>query len=172
MAKMSPEELDAAIERYFVRTGVRKRQAELKAQDILFKEQIAEKIDDLPDEDKAELAYLYDEWSGDGVDYEADDIVRVGDMPYRVVLDHTSQPDWTPETQSALFTPLRNTSGPNPDPWVQPTGAQDAYASGARATHPNPNDNDNVWIYESAIDANTTVPGQNGDQFWTPIEVL
>jgi len=31
-----------------------------------------------------------------------------------------------------------------------------------------------VWIYESAIAANTTEPGNDGtfDRFWTPIEAV
>ena len=29
-----------------------------------------------------------------------------------------------------------------------------------------------IWIYESAIDANTTEPGRDGtfDRYWTPVE--
>lgn len=73
-------------------------------------------------------------------------------------------PDQTP----ALFTPARRQA----EPWVQPTGAQDAYAIGDRVTHDNPNDGGNIWLYESKIDANTTEPGRDGtfDRWWEPIE--
>lgn len=148
-----------------------KREAQEKASDIVFREQVAPKLDTLPDEEVAVLAYLYEEWDPNGVSYEVDDVVRVGDIPYRVVQAHTSQADFAPSLTPALFTPLRTVSGPNPDPWVQPTGAQDAYAIGDLVTHPNPNDSGTIWVYESVIDANTTVPGQNGDQFWIPVRV-
>ena len=55
-----------------------------------------------------------------------------------------------PEETPALFG-LAKQSG---DPWVQPTGAHDAYDTGAIVTHAG-----KTW--ESTIDANTTEPGQN-----------
>jgi hypothetical protein len=138
---------------------------------IALQETVATKIETLPDTDKATLAYLYDEWSGDGVALKTGDIVRVGDVPYRVLQDHTTQSVWMPETATSLFTPLREVTGVNPDPWVQPSGAQDAYAIGDRVTHDNPNDGGALWVYESAIDSNTTEPGRDGtfDRWWTPI---
>jgi len=151
-----------------------KEAAQRRAQDIVLKEQIATKLDTLPDEDVAELAYLYDEWSGDGVAYAIGDIVRVESFPYRVLQAHTSQADWTPANTASLFTPLRTVTGSNPDPWVQPQGAQNAYAIGDRVTHDNLNDGGNIWIFESAIAANTTEPGRDGtfDRWWTPIEAV
>jgi len=146
--------------------------AEKKANKIALREQVAAKIDALPDADVAELAYLYDEWSGDGVAYAVGDIVRVVDVPYRVIQAHTSQPAWAPAGTASLFTPLRVVTGANPDPWVQPTGAQDAYAIGDRVTHDNLNDGGNIWVFESAIAANTQEPSRDGtfDRWWTPIE--
>jgi len=149
------------------------RAATEKAQAIVLKEQIAAKIEDLPDEEKAALTHLFDPWAVD-VAYVIGDIVEYQDLPYKSVQAHTSQSDWTPDTVPALFTPLRVVSGANPDPWVQPTGAQDAYAIGDRVTHDNPNDSSNIWIYESAIAANTTEPGRDGafDRYWTPVEAV
>lgn len=56
-------------------------------------------------------------------------------------------------------------------PWQQPTGAHDAYSTGERVTHDNPNDGGAIWVYESAINANTTEPGRDGtfDRWWTPV---
>jgi len=143
-----------------VQDAAKRRQAKDKALDLIIPKQIASELDTLPDEDVAELAYLYDEWSGDGVAYAIDDIVRVGDVPYRVIQAHTSQADWTPATAASLFTPLRTVTGPNPDPWVQPTGAQDAYAIDALVTH-----NGSTW--KSLVDANVWEPGAVGsDALW------
>lgn len=60
---------------------------------------------------------------------------------------------------------------PTIEPWVQPTGAHNAYAVGARVTHDNPNAGGAIWIYESKIPANTTEPGRDGtfDRWWQPI---
>lgn len=53
---------------------------------------------------------------------------------YRVVQAHTTQADWTPPTVPALWAAVRQTEGPTVDPWVQPTGAHDAYGVGDRVT--------------------------------------
>lgn len=144
-----------------------------KAQDIVLKDQISQKIEELPDEDKDVLVYLFDPWSGNSVSYVIGDVVEYNGIPYRVVQAHTSQSTFTPDVVPALFTPLRNTTDA-PEPWVQPTGAQDAYAINDKVTHDNPNDSGNIWVYESAIDSNTTEPGRDStfDRYWTPIEAV
>jgi len=154
MSRMTDEQLLNAISQWRADRGLSKREAIEKASEIVLKEQIATKLDTLPDEDVAELAYLYDEWSGDGVAYAIGDIVRVESFPYRVIQAHTSQADWSPANTASLFTPLRTVTGSNPDAWVQPTGAQNAYAIGDRVTHDNLNDGGTIWIFESAIAAN------------------
>ena len=79
-------------------------------------------------------------------------------------------------TQSVAFMrfglpPSAGPIAPTVQPWVQPTGAFDAYPVGARVTHDNPNDGGAIWIYESKIPANTTEPGRDGtfDRWWQPI---
>jgi hypothetical protein len=59
-------------------------------------------------------------------------------------------------------------------PWVQPTGAQDAYAIDAEVSHDNPNDGGNIWLYRSKIPANTQEPGRDGtfDRWWEPVELI
>lgn len=48
-----------------------------------------------------------------------------------------------------------------PPAWVQPTGAQDAYATGERVTYEGA-------VYESLIDGNTTVPGSD-PRWWEKV---
>lgn len=57
--------------------------------------------------------------------------------------------------------------------WVQPTGSQDAYATGDLVTHDNPNDGGAIWVYQSNIDANTAEPGRDGtfDRWWEPLSL-
>lgn len=122
-----------------------------------------------PDQIK-ELAELFKPW-------EVGEALEVGSLReyqgnlYEVVQAHTTQADWTPPEVPALFT-AKSAPGVIPA-WVQPTGAQDAYAIGDRVTHDNPNDGGNIWLYESKIDANTTEPGRDDtfDRYWEPVEV-
>ena len=48
---------------------------------------------------------------------------------YKVVQDHTSQADWTPDATSALYTAIGLDDSGYPV-WSQPTGAHDAYNAG------------------------------------------
>mgnify|MGYP000271221875 CR=1 FL=1 len=90
---------------------------------------------------------------------------------YEVIQAHTTQADWQPKDVPALF--KRVAFDNEILDWVQPTGAQDAYSIGDQVHHDNPNDNSNIWLYESKINANTTEPGRDGtfDRWWQPINV-
>ena len=119
----------------------------------------------------ASIASLYPKWKA-GLSVVVDDIYRVQNTLYKVVQAHTTQADWTPPQVPALFTPVA-AAGVVPE-WVQPTGAQDAYAVGDQVTHDNPNDGGNVWLYKSKIAANTTEPGRDStfDRYWQPVEAV
>lgn len=58
----------------------------------------------LSDAEAIQAAYLYDEWSGDGVKYVKDHKLRRNGKVYKVITEHTSQMDWPPETANTLFT--------------------------------------------------------------------
>ena len=125
----------------------------------------------LSDEEVSVLAGLYPQWAA-GIAVAVDGLYQFDGSLYKVAQAHTTQADWTPPTVPALFTPVA-AAGVIPE-WVQPTGAQDAYAIGDQVTHDNPQDSGNIWVYESSIDANTTEPGRDGtfDRYWTPVEVV
>lgn len=110
-----------------------------------------------PDDVVLEQPYaLYDEWSGDGVAYEAGDVRQRGGLLYRCVQAHTSQATWTPEDAASLWTRIADPAQEWPE-WIQPTGSHNAYAKGAKVTHAGKR-----WI--SDVDANTWEPGVYG---WT-----
>ena len=111
-------------------------------------------IDNASDDDVAMLTFLYPAWSGDGVAVTVDQKLRHDGILYRVVQAHTTQADWTPDATPALFTRYREPAAA-PEPWVQPTGAQDAYQTGEQVTH-----NGQTWV--STIDANVWEPGVTG----------
>ena len=93
---------------------------------------------------------LFDEWKA-GVDYVTGDIRKRNGNLYRCLQNHTSQDDWTPEAAVSLWVEIADPSIEWPE-WVQPTGAHDAYAQGAKVTH-----NEKHWT--SDVDNNGWEPG-------------
>ena len=84
--------------------------------------------------------------------YAVDDRVQHGGTLYKCVQAHTAQADWTPDATPALWVVVSIDEYPE---WVQPTGAQDAYAKDSKVTH-----NGKKWI--SSYDANVWEPGVYG----------
>jgi hypothetical protein len=115
----------------------------------------------LPDEVAFEQPTgYYDEWSGDGVAYELNDIRKHGEANqlYRCIMAHTSQADWTPDTAVSLWVRIADPAEEWPE-WIQPLGAHDAYPMGAKVFH-----SDKKWT--SDIDNNVYEPGVYG---WTEV---
>lgn len=99
---------------------------------------------------------MYDEWSANGAAYVLDDIRQYNGLLYRCVQAHTSQATWTPEDAPSLWTRIADPAQEWPE-WIQPTGAHNAYAQGAKVSH-----NGKHWI--SDVGANVWEPGVYG---WT-----
>lgn len=75
----------------------------------------------------------------------------VGDPQlYKVVLEHTSQEDWTPDISPSLYDAIGLDDNGYPV-WTQPTGAHDAYNVGDIVNY-------NGILYQSLIDGNTYSP--------------
>ncbi|MBO5143632.1 MAG: hypothetical protein J6C46_11705 [Clostridia bacterium] len=91
-----------------------------------------------------------------GVNYKAKEIFShgvnaVGDPQlYLVLVDHTSQEDWTPENSSSLYKAIGISESGIPI-WVQPLGASDAYNTGDIVMY-------NGICYRSLIDGNVWAP--------------
>ena len=109
----------------------------------------------LADADALTAVELFAPWQADTA-YTADTRIRYNGKLYRVVQDHTSQSDWTPDLTPALYTEVAE---PGTIPvWRQPTGAQDAYCTGARVRYPD--EDGDVWV--STTDNNVWEPGVYG----------
>lgn len=104
--------------------------------------------DEMTAEEYALAVCAYPAWAADKA-YEVADLCSYAAALYEVVQAHTSQADWTPPVVPALFT-RRSPAGVIPQ-WVQPTGAQDAYALGALVVF-------GGKVYESLIAANVWSP--------------
>ena len=87
-----------------------------------------------------------------GKAYAVSDRAQYNGTLYKCVQAHTSQADWTPDATPALWVVVTVEEWPE---WVQPTGAQDAYAKDSKVTH-----NGKKWI--SSYDANVWEPGVYG----------
>lgn len=111
----------------------------------------------LTDEDALQAVELYPAWVADTA-YTVDERIRYNSTLYRCVQAHTSQADWTPDATPALWTVVSLDEWPE---WVQPTGAQDAYAKGDKVSH-----NGKHWISE--VDGNVWEPGIYGN-LWSEV---
>ncbi len=106
----------------------------------------------LTDEQAETVPNAYPEWAA-GTAYKVGDRRRYDAKLYRCVQAHTSQDGWEPPSVPALWVRTSH-DGEIPD-WVQPTGAQDAYAQGDKVKHVG-----KVW--QSLVDANVWEPGTAG----------
>lgn len=105
----------------------------------------------LTDEQAETVPDVFPAWAS-GIAYAVGYRVRYEGNLYKCVQAHTSQADWTPDATPALWTRIGE---PGEIPvWVQPTGAQDAYAKGDKVHYP---DADGP-VYTSLIDGNVWSP--------------
>ena len=121
----------------------------------------AEEITD--DEQALKVADLYDLWSGDGVAYKTGKYLLYKDILYKVLQNHTSQADWTPETASSLYAKVLTDPAGKVLPWEQPQSTN-PYKKGDRVTHKG-------YMWESLVDSNVWEPGAVGSEsLWKKIE--
>lgn len=121
----------------------------------------AEEITD--DEQALKVADLYDVWSGDGVTYKTGKYLLYKDILYKALQNHTSQPDWTPDTASSLYTKVLTDPSGSVLPWEQPQSTN-GYKKGDRVMH-----NGKTW--ESLVDSNVWEPGAVGSEsLWKEVK--
>ena len=116
-------------------------------------EQMAESLDD---EDAEQNPNVFPKWEI-GVEYKKDYKIRYNDVVYKVLQDHTSQEDWTPDTAVSLYVKVHKQDPHEYPEWVQPTGGHDAYMKDDIVKH-----NEKLWI--SLIDNNVWEPGTVGTE--------
>lgn len=111
----------------------------------------------LTDTDALEAVELFPRWN-ETATYNIGDRVSYDSTLYKCLTAHTAQSTWTPPDSPSLWVRIDDPSIEWPD-WVQPTGATDAYAKGAKVTHVGKH-----WI--SDVDGNVWEPGVYG---WTEV---
>lgn len=149
--------VDAGTEIRQVWSLVPKQGTEADAAVALAKMQAAE----ISDGDAVKVPALYDEWSGDGVEYKQGDRRRFQGTLVKCLQNHTSQTDWAPNAAPSLWAvilPGQDGSGVTVGIWQQP-GPENAYQKGDMVIH-------NGHLWESDFDGdNVWEPGQVGSHW-------
>lgn len=105
------------------------------------------------DETALEYPEVFPKWAPDTA-YTTGFRIRYESLLYKVLQDHTSQSNWTPDISPSLYVRVDDPHIEWPE-WVQPLAATDAYPLGAKVSH-----NDLHWI--SLYDNNVWEPGVYG----------
>ena len=118
-----------------------------------YRKLIERAAESLEDTDAAQAPLLFKEWRP-GNYCEVGKRLQYNNKLYKVLIAHTSQEDWTPDTAVSLFAEILI---PNPyeiPEWVQP-GSTNSYMKGDKVRH-----NNKIWI--SNVDYNVWEPGVYG----------
>lgn len=105
------------------------------------------------DEQALSVPVLYPAWRS-GVEYVTGQRVLHGGVLYKVLQDHTSQDDWTPDAAPSLFARVLIPDATAIPEWEQPDSTN-PYMSGDKVSH-----NGSTWV--STIDNNVWEPGVYG----------
>ena len=107
-------------------------------------------LNNASDEQAYIMRYMFNEFNANGFAYKTGDRFMYNNKFYKVLQDHASQSDWTPDTASSLYVEIADPSNEYPE-FKQPTGAHDAYTKGSKITFEGKH-------YISLIDANVYNP--------------
>lgn len=119
--------------------------------------------ENLNDEQAYKVPDLYPEWSGNGVSYKAGTRVLYKNVLWRVISDHRSQDNWTPEFAPSLFAKILMPDDGSIPEWEQPS-AENAYAKGDIVSH-------GGFKWRSLVDNNVWQPGVAGTEtLWEKID--
>ena len=109
------------------------------------------------DDMSLQVPEIYPTWR-EGIAYTTNTRILYNEVLYKVLLDHTSQADWTPEVAPSLFAKVL-TSETEILEWVQPDSTN-PYMKGDKVTH-------NGQTYVSDVDNNVWEPGAYG---WSVVQ--
>lgn len=109
------------------------------------------------DEQAAAVPSLYPAWKESKAYVSGERVLHNGTL-YKVLQDHTSQADWTPDAAPSLFAKVLIPDADAVPEWVQPDSTN-PYNTGDKVTH-----NGKTW--ECTCDNNVWEPGVYG---WTEV---
>ena len=126
----------------------------LRSEALKYRKHIETAAQSLSDEVALEVSNFYPNWDGNGVNYTANFRLRYEGVLYKVLQDHTSQPDWTPVTAPSLFAKVLIEDPNVISEWEQPDSTN-PYMTGDKVSH-----NGKTWV--STRDNNVWEPGVYG----------
>lgn len=117
---------------------------------------------DMTDEEILNYPDFVEKWKS-GQTYSVGKRLEYNGTIYKVLQDHTSQDDWTPDTVPSLFTKVLIPDENIIPEWEQPDSTN-PYMAGDKVTH-----NGKTW--ESLVDNNVWEPGATGtESLWKEVE--
>lgn len=128
------------------------------------RQMIVELAANYSDEEAVEVPFAYPKWKSDTL-YSVGERIRYGEKLYRVLQEHTSQNDWTPDAAASLFAeilPGQEGSDEEIGEWTQPDSTN-PYMKGDKVRFEGK-------VYESLIDNNVWSPAAY-PAGWKEIEV-
>lgn len=114
---------------------------------------LVKQADTLPDEEILNVPCFVEKWKA-GISYVTGKRVKYNDVIYKVLQDHTSQEDWTPENAPSLFAKVLIPDENVIPEWEQPDSTN-PYMTGDKVTH-----SGETWV--SNVDNNVWQPGVYG----------
>lgn len=114
---------------------------------------LVKQADTLPDEEILNVPCFVEKWKA-GISYVTGKRVKYNDVIYKVLQDHTSQEDWTPENAPSLFAKVLIPDENVIPEWEQPDSTN-PYMAGDKVTH-----SGETWV--SNVDNNVWEPGVYG----------
>lgn len=114
---------------------------------------LVKQADTLPDEEILNVPCFVEKWKA-GISYVTGKRVKYNDVIYKVLQDHTSQEDWTPENVPSLFAKVLIPDENVIPEWEQPDSTN-PYMTGDKVTH-----SGETWV--SNVDNNVWQPGVYG----------
>lgn len=115
---------------------------------------IMEQAENFTDEEAVEVPFAFPKWKTETA-YTVGERIRFNEDLYRVLIDHTSQENWSPAEAPSLYARiLPGQEGTEIGEWVQPDSTN-PYMIGDKVRH-----NGKVWV--SIIDYNVWEPGVYG----------
>lgn len=93
---------------------------------------------------------VFPAWSCNRVDYKKEMKLTYNGVLYKVLQDHISQENWTPDAAPSLFTKVLTSTDGQPSQWIQPDSTN-PYMTGDKVIY-------NGHCYQSTIDNNVWAP--------------
>lgn len=129
---------------------------------IQFRKMLEAQADSMTDEKILEVPAFVEHWKS-GTVYQTGKRLNHNGIIYKVLQDHTSQSDWTPDSAPSLFAKVLIPDENVIPEWEQPDSTN-PYMTGDKVTH-------NGVAYESLVDGNVWEPGTVGtESLWKIIE--